>query len=198
MGLPGIAGVDEAGRGPLAGSVVAAAVIFYPGKPIVGVMDSKQLSEKKREYWFEVIMQEALSVGIGEASPLEIDQINILQATFLAMRRAVDALNAPPAQVWIDGNQIPPALAQQYTCKAIVQGDKLVAEISAASIVAKVTRDRQMHALAKQYPRYQFDKHKGYPTTQHIAILQKYGALPMIHRCSFSPVKQVLDFAIQD
>jgi ribonuclease HII len=190
--LSRIAGVDEAGRGPLAGSVVAAAVIFHPKKPITGVMDSKQLSEKKREYWFDIIMQEALAVSVGEASVAEIDQFNILQATFLAMQRAVEALSLSPTDVWIDGNQIPKGLSKQYSCKAIIQGDKLVAEISAASIVAKVTRDRQMHALATQYPEYQFDKHKGYPTALHMKILEAHGVLP-VHRRSFAPVRRLVE-----
>jgi ribonuclease HII len=171
---------------------VAAAVIFYPKNPIIGVTDSKQLSEKKREYWFEIIMQEALSVGIGEASVAEIDQLNILQATLLAMQRAVETLNIAPTDIWIDGNQIPKGLKKQYSCKAIVQGDKLVAEISAASIIAKVTRDRLMCALAAQYPEYQFDRHKGYPTALHIKMLQEHGALP-VHRHSFAPVKKMLE-----
>jgi ribonuclease HII len=170
---------------------VAAAVIFHPKKPIVGVMDSKQLNESKREYWFARIMEEALAVGIGEATVAEIDQINILQASFLAMQRAVAALKVAPDKLCIDGNQIPPALRQQYSCTAIVQGDKLVAEISAASIVAKVTRDRQMKALAAEYPLYHFDKHKGYPTEQHLQLLHQYGVLP-IHRRSFSPVKTLV------
>lgn len=187
-----VAGVDEAGRGPLAGPVVAAAVIFRPDRPIIGVMDSKQLTEKKREYWFDVIMEEALSVGIGEASVAEIDQINILQATFLAMCRAVQSLDMEPIQIVIDGNQIPPKLGTRYACEAIVQGDKLIAEISAASIIAKVTRDRQMCALAARYPKYRFDEHKGYPTPFHMDMLQKYGVLP-VHRRSFAPVKKVLE-----
>jgi ribonuclease HII len=189
-----IAGVDEAGRGPLAGSVVAAAVIFDPKRPIAGLMDSKQLSEKKRQYWFSVIMEQALAVGIGEASVAEIDQINILQASLLAMQRAVEALKVAPSQVLIDGNQLPLALMKKYTCKAIVQGDKLIAEISAASIVAKVTRDEQMYALSTKYPHYQFEKHKGYPTQSHIEALEKHGILP-VHRRSFSPVKRLLNFS---
>ncbi|MEY3182671.1 MAG: ribonuclease [Pseudomonadota bacterium] len=189
-----LAGVDEAGRGPLVGSVVAAAVIFHPKNPIQGVLDSKQLTEKKRDYWFSIIMQEALAVGVGEATPEEIDRINILQATFLAMQRAVQALSVNPTLVWVDGNQVPPELAKQYTTVAIVQGDKTVPEISAASIIAKVTRDRQMYALAEQYPEYHFDKHKGYPTALHLQSLQKHGVLAL-HRRSFAPVRKILESA---
>ena len=184
-----IAGVDEAGRGPLAGPVVAAAVIFKPRSKITGLTDSKQLTHEKREFWYLQIMKRALAVGVGEATVAEIDAINILQATFLAMHRAVEALTTKPTHVWIDGNQTPPVFIGQYQTEAIVQGDEFVAEISAASIIAKVTRDRIMTSLALEYPQYGFAQHKGYTTQLHLTKLRQHGPSP-IHRRHFMPVQQ--------
>ncbi|MEG2237750.1 MAG: ribonuclease HII, partial [Akkermansia sp.] len=157
-----IAGVDEAGRGPLVGSVVAAAVILDPDNPIQGLNDSKKLSEKKRESLFVEIQEKALAWAIAEASHAEIDEMNILQASLLAMRRAVEGLNISPEHVLVDGNKIPQGLAM--SCDAVIGGDSIHAEISAASILAKVTRDREMVILDQQYPQFGFAKHKGYPT----------------------------------
>ncbi len=184
-----IAGVDEAGRGPLAGDVVAAAVILDPSKPIAGLNDSKQLSEKKRDQLFPIIQAQALCFAIGRASPAEIDSLNILQASLLAMRRAVEALGLTPDKVLVDGNWLP---QWPYAAEAIVQGDKLVAEISAASILAKVTRDADLLALDAQYPGYGFAQHKGYPTAAHLAALQQLGPCP-VHRLTFGPVKRLLN-----
>lgn len=184
-----IAGVDEAGRGPLVGAVVAAAVILNPQKPIDGLMDSKKLSEKKREYLFELIQERALAFGIAEASPREIDKINILQASLLAMQRAVDQLIILPEKVLVDGNKCPEL---DFPVEAIIKGDQTVAAISAASILAKVTRDRQMFLLDQQFPQYGFAKHKGYPTKAHFAALAKYGVTPQYRR-SFAPVKKQLE-----
>lgn len=183
-----LAGSDEAGRGPLAGSVVAAAVILDPDKPIEGLNDSKKLSEKKREALFDEIIDKAASYCIASASVQEIDSINILQASMLAMKRSIEGLDIPPTHVQVDGNRCPDI---SYPCEAIVQGDGKVAEISAASILAKVTRDRQMLEMDKQYPQYGFAKHKGYPTKLHRERLEKLGATPQ-HRRSFAPVKKVL------
>lgn len=176
-----ICGIDEAGRGPLAGPVVAAAVILPKGYVIDGVNDSKKLSEKKREQIFDVIKQEALAYSVGMASCEEIDDINILQATFLAMRRAVDGLNIKPDIALIDGNKAP---GLDICERTIVKGDAKSANIAAASIIAKVTRDRYMLDLAEQYPQYQFEKHKGYGTKLHYQMLEEYGISP-IHRKSF-------------
>ena len=176
-----IAGVDEAGRGPLAGPVVAAAVILDPNQPIAGLMDSKQLSEKKREILFDEIIAKAFSYGIGWASAEEIDQVNILQATFLAMRRATQQLKVIPTLVLVDGNQDP---RLECPTQTIVRGDSLVPAISAASILAKVTRDRWMQQLEQQYPGYGFAQHKGYPTPAHKAAIQRLG-LTIFHRKSF-------------
>ena len=176
------AGVDEAGRGPLVGSVVAAAVILDPNNPIEGLNDSKKLSEKKREKLFVEIQEKALAWAIAEASHTEIDEINILQASLLAMRRAVEALNISPDHVLVDGNKVPQGLAM--SCDAIVGGDALHAEISAASILAKVTRDRDMVELDVQYPQFGFAKHKGYPTKDHREAIKKYGPCKY-HRMSF-------------
>lgn len=184
-----VAGVDEAGRGPLVGSVVAAAVILDPNNPIEGLNDSKKLTEKKREKLFLEIQEKALAWSIAEASHAEIDEINILQATFLAMRRAVDTLNIQPEKVIVDGNQIPKGI--EISCEAIVGGDASHAEISAASILAKVTRDRQMHELDQQYPNYGFAKHKGYPTKAHFEAIAAYGVIDQ-HRRSYAPVKKAL------
>lgn len=186
-----IAGVDEVGRGPLVGDVVTAAVILDPNKPIQGLTDSKKLSEKKLALLFEQINDNALSVSIGRASPVEIDDLNILHATMLAMQRAVEGLNIPPDFVFIDGNRCPSLTMQS---EAIVKGDLRVAEISAASIIAKVTRDREMVELDKRYPQYGFAKHKGYPTKAHFAALEAYGVIAE-YRQSFKPVKAALALA---
>lgn len=184
-----IAGVDEAGRGPLVGNVVAAAVILDPANPIDGLADSKKLTEKKREQLFEVIYQRALAVSVAEATPAEIDAINILHASMLAMRRAVLSLALVPDKVLIDGNRCPelPMLSE-----AIIKGDQKEACISAASIIAKVTRDRQMYTLHEQYPQYGFAGHKGYPTKTHVTALMQHGATPF-HRKSFGPVMAFLN-----
>ncbi|MBP6274568.1 MAG: ribonuclease HII [Acinetobacter sp.] len=184
-----IAGVDEAGRGPLVGSVVAAAVILDPDNPIVGLNDSKKLTEKKREKLFIEIQEKALAWSIAEATHAEIDELNILQATFLAMRRAVESLNVQPEKVIVDGNQIPKGIS--IACEAIVGGDASHAEISAASILAKVTRDRQMQALDLIYPDFGFAKHKGYPTKAHFEAIAAHGVIQE-HRRSYAPVKKAL------
>lgn len=170
-----VGGVDEVGRGPLIGPVCAAAVILKPGDDIEGVNDSKKLSEKKREALFAVIMERALAVGVGYASAREIDEINILQATFLAMERAVQALAVQPDGLLIDGNRVPPGL--KIPCEAIVGGDAKSPSIAAASIIAKVSRDRLMIALDRQYPQYGFAAHKGYPTAAHYRALDEYGEI---------------------
>ena len=182
------AGVDEVGRGPLIGNVVTAAVILDPNNPIVGLNDSKKLSEKKRELLYEQIQQKALSVSVGAATPIEIDEINILHATMLAMQRAVAGLSIKPTSVLVDGNRCPDFGMQSH---AIIKGDGLIDAISAASIVAKVVRDREMDVLAAQYPEYGFEKHKGYPTKAHFEALAKYGALAE-HRKSFRPVREAM------
>ncbi|WP_041523122.1 ribonuclease HII [Gilvimarinus agarilyticus] len=183
------AGVDEVGRGPLAGDVVAAAVILDPTSPIEGLNDSKKLTEKHRLFLFDRIKEQALSYCIARASVAEIDSINILQASLLAMRRAVDGLSVSPEHVWVDGNKIP---QWRYSAEAVVKGDSRVAAISAASILAKVTRDAEMVAFDKIYPGYGFAGHKGYPTKVHMAALAKLGVSD-IHRRSFAPVKQQLE-----
>lgn len=180
-----LAGVDEAGRGPLAGDVVAAAVILDPDKPIEGLNDSKKLTEKRREILFEEITLRARSWCIARASVAEIDQLNILQASLLAMKRAVDGLSVVPEHVLVDGNKLP---RWSYPAEAVVKGDSRVAAISAASILAKVTRDREMCQLDKQYPGYGFAGHKGYPTRTHLAALEQLGITP-VHRTSYGPVK---------
>lgn len=184
-----VAGVDEAGRGPLVGSVVAAAVILDPNNPIEGLNDSKKLSEKKREMLFVEIQEKAVAWAIAEASHAEIDQLNILQASLLAMRRAVEALHIQPQHVLVDGNKIPQGLSM--SCEAIVGGDALHAEISAASILAKVTRDRQMVVLDQQHPQFGFAQHKGYPTKIHFAAIAEHGVIDQ-HRRSYAPIKQAL------
>lgn len=184
-----IAGVDEAGRGPLAGSVVAAAVILNPGNPISGLTDSKKLSEKKRALLEIEIRQKALSWSIAESSQQEIDEINILHASMLAMKRAVLALDVKPGRVIVDGNREPDLSG--YEVEAIIKGDLTEPSISAASILAKQHRDRQMLEMDAVYPEYQFAKHKGYPTKLHRELLIEHGASP-IHRRSFRPVKEVL------
>ncbi|MCE9685092.1 ribonuclease HII [Shewanella sp. AS16] len=183
-----VAGVDEVGRGPLVGDVVTAAVILDPDRPIAGLNDSKKLSEKRRELLFAEICDKALCFAVGRASPAEIDSLNILHATMLAMQRAVAALSLTPASVLIDGNRSPDFGLPSH---AIVKGDGLVAAISAASIIAKVTRDREMAVLDQAYPQYGFAKHKGYPTQAHFEALAKYGVLAE-HRKSFAPVRDLL------
>lgn len=180
-------GVDEAGRGPLAGSVVAAAVILDPAHPIAGLADSKKLSAARREKLAHEIRTHALAWAIGEASAAEIDEINILQATFLAMRRAVAGLSVTPAYALIDGNRIPPGLLCR--AEAIVKGDAKEPAISAASILAKTYRDAQLLELDQQYPQYGFARHMGYPTAAHLQALSQYGPSP-VHRRSFAPVAQ--------
>ena len=183
-----IAGVDEVGRGPLVGDVVTAAVILDPAKPISGLNDSKKISEKKRNILYQEIVEKALCWSVGRASPAEIDELNILHATMLAMTRAVKGLAIQPEHVKVDGNRCP---QWQYSSEAIVKGDGLVAEISAASIVAKVTRDREMEELHLAYPDYGFDQHKGYPTKLHLERLAQLGPLDA-HRMSFKPVQKAL------
>ncbi|KKC98516.1 ribonuclease HII [Photobacterium halotolerans] len=181
-----IAGVDEVGRGPLVGAVVTAAVILDPARPIVGLADSKKLSEKKRLALFDEIQEKALSWSLGRCEPEEIDALNILQATMVAMQRAVAGLTVQPDYVLIDGNRVP---SLPVPAQAVVKGDMRVAEISAASILAKVTRDREMEALDALYPAYGFAQHKGYPTKAHFAALEKHGAIDQ-HRKSFKPVRE--------
>ena len=183
-----VAGVDEAGRGPLAGPVVAAAVILDDMKPIAGLNDSKKLTANRREVLYDEIRAKALCFCIAQASVQEIDEINILQATLLAMRRAVMGLRLKPVLVLVDGNQLPQIDVQ---AEAIIKGDSLVQAISAASILAKVTRDRWCERLDAQYPQYGFAGHKGYGTAAHLAALRTHGATAE-HRRSFSPVAQVL------
>ena len=190
-----ICGVDEAGRGPLVGAVVAGAVVLDPLNPISGLKDSKRLTPARREALYAEIVLKAKAWGVGEASPLEIDQINILQATMLAMQRAVDdlctRLGRWPDKALIDGNRCP---SLPIPAEAIVKGDSKEPAISAASIVAKVTRDRQMVDLHARYPEYGFLQHMGYPTPVHLAALRQWGACPE-HRRSFSPVRVLLDQA---
>lgn len=183
------AGVDEVGRGPLAWDVVTAAVILDPEQPIDGLNDSKKLTEKRRESLFEEIQAKAKSWCIARATVIEIDQINILQASLLAMKRAVEGLHIQPEHVLVDGNKIP---QWHYAAEAVVKGDSRVKAISAASILAKVTRDREMQMLDKQYPGYGFADHKGYPTKVHMDALEKLGACA-IHRTSYAPVKARLE-----
>ena len=184
-----VAGVDEVGRGPLVGDVVTAAVILDPNNPIDGLNDSKKLSEKKRNSLFDEICQKALSYSIGRASPSEIDEFNILQATLLAMQRAVAGLTTKPSKILVDGNRTPEF---GIDADAVIKGDGLIAAISAASIIAKVTRDREMEMLDKQFPQYGFAKHKGYPTKAHFEAIEQYGVLTE-HRRSFRPVREALE-----
>lgn len=183
-----ICGVDEAGRGPLAGPVYAAAVILPKGHIVEGVNDSKKLSKKKRELLFDKIIDECVCYSIGTASEKEIDEINILQATYLAMKKAVDGLEIVPQLALIDGNRIPPLTSTD--ARAIVKGDAKSASIACASILAKVSRDRYMLEMAKKYPEYQFEKHKGYGTKLHYEMIDKYGICE-IHRKTF--LKKVLN-----
>lgn len=179
-----VCGIDEAGRGPLAGPVVAAAVILDPNNPIAGLNDSKKLSEKRRNLLAVEIRAKALAWCVAEASPEEIDQINILQATFLAMQRAVAGLSLRPSRAVVDGNRCPKL---EIPVEAVVQGDGKIAAIAAASILAKTVRDAGMVELHQQYPQYGFDRHMGYPTAAHFAALQAHGPCPA-HRRSFAPV----------
>lgn len=183
-----LAGVDEAGRGPLAGPVMAAAVILDELQPIVGLTDSKKLTAKRREALFDEIRAKALCFCVAQASVEEIDRLNILQATMLAMQRAVEGLRLKPSLVQVDGNRLPRLTVQ---AEAIVKGDLLVPAISAASILAKVTRDRWCETFAQSYPDYGFGAHKGYGTALHLQALARYGATPE-HRRSFAPVAQVV------
>lgn len=183
------AGCDEVGRGPLAGDVVAAAVILDPAKPIAGLDDSKKLTEKKRELLFGEIQVNAKSWCIARASVAEIDSLNILQASLLAMTRAVQGLHIEPEHVLVDGNKLP---KWKYAAEAVVKGDSRVAAISAASILAKVTRDREMIVLDKLYPGYGFADHKGYPTKVHMDALERLGVTP-IHRVSYAPVRAKIE-----
>lgn len=183
-----VCGVDEAGRGPLVGSVYAAAVVLGPNHGIVGLADSKKLSEARREQLAVLIRQHALAWNIASASAAEIDQLNILHATMLAMRRAVEGLTTVPDEVLVDGNRVP---TLTLPARAIVKGDATVAEISAASILAKTARDESMRQLHHQHPLYGFDRHKGYPTSAHLQALEQFGPLAE-HRRSFGPVKQAL------
>lgn len=184
-----VAGVDEAGRGPLAGPVVAAAVILDERRPIAGLADSKKLTALQRDRLFDEIRAKALCCSVAQASVAEIDALNILQATLLAMRRAVDGLRLKPAKVLVDGNRLPHL---DVLAEAIVKGDDKVACISAASILAKVTRDRMLVTLDALHPEYGFAAHKGYGTAAHLLALQQFGALPE-HRRSFAPVAKALE-----
>jgi ribonuclease HII len=180
-----IAGVDEVGRGPLAGPVMACAIILHPDRQVLGLADSKVLSEKKRENLFTIIQKNCLAWAVGRASVEEIDKINILQATLLAMQRAIAALSVKPDHIQIDGNICPPT---SYSMEAIVGGDGIIPVISAASILAKVIRDREMVEYDKIYPEYGFAQHKGYGTKQHLLAIRQFG-ITAIHRKSFAPVK---------
>ncbi len=183
-----VCGVDEAGRGPLAGPVYAAAVILDPSWRIDGLADSKTLSASRREHLAEQIRQHALAWGIASASAAEIDAINILQASLLAMRRAVEQLSVAPEEVLVDGNRCPRIA---YPVRAIVKGDSIIPAISAASILAKTARDAEMQRLHQRYPQYGLDRHKGYPTRAHLAALERYGVIE-IHRRSYAPVRRLL------
>ena len=193
MSLIWVCGVDEAGRGPLVGSVVAGAVVLDPNRPIDGLKDSKKLTAARREFLYEHIIERSKAWGVGEASPTEIDSINILQATMLAMRRAIEdlaeRLGGWPDKALIDGNRCPEL---PIAAEAIIKGDAKEPAISAASILAKVTRDRQMMLLHERHPEYGFSQHMGYPTAAHFAALKQYGAC-VEHRRSFSPVRKVLE-----
>ncbi|EHW0640550.1 TPA: ribonuclease HII [Vibrio parahaemolyticus] len=183
-----IAGVDEVGRGPLVGDVVTAAVILDPNNPIEGLNDSKKLSEKKRLALLPEIKEKALAWAVGRCSPEEIDELNILQATMVAMQRAIAGLKVQPDLALIDGNRCPEL---PMDSQAVVKGDLRVAEISAASIIAKVVRDQEMEELDKQYPQFGFAKHKGYPTKAHFEAIEQHGVISE-HRKSFKPVKEAL------
>ena len=185
---PGIAGVDEVGRGPLAGDVVAAAVILDPARPVVGLRDSKKLTEARREALAGEIRDKALAWSVARASVAEIDELNILQASLLAMHRAVEALDPQPSYVLVDGNRLP---VWGYASEPVVKGDDRVPAIAAASILAKVQRDGELVELEDRYPGYGFARHKGYPTAEHLEALQTLGVTP-VHRRSFGPVAKLL------
>jgi ribonuclease HII len=186
-----ICGVDEAGRGPLAGPVLAAAVILDPAKPIAGLRDSKKLSPIRRDELALIIQRDALAWSIAQCSAAEIDALNILQATMLAMRRAIEGLSVAPTLALIDGNRCPVAAIRT---EAIVKGDDKVIEISAASILAKTARDALLLEMHERYPQYAFDQHKGYPTALHLARLREHGVTPE-HRRSYAPVRELLNEA---
>jgi len=186
---PGLAGVDEVGRGPLAGDVVAAAVILDPARPIAGLRDSKKLSAPRREQLAVLIRERALAWSVARASVAEIDRLNILQASLLAMHRAVEALEPQPVYVLVDGNRLP---RWDYPSEPVVGGDDRVPAIAAASILAKVQRDRELVALEQRYPGYGFAAHKGYPTAAHLEALRTLGVTP-VHRRTFGPVRALLD-----
>lgn len=183
-----VCGVDEAGRGPLAGPVFAAAVILDPSKPIAGLRDSKKLSASRRDQLAMLIQRDALAWSIAQCSAAEIDELNILQATMLAMRRAIEGLSVVPTLALIDGNRCPVTTVRT---EAIIKGDDKVVEISAASILAKTARDTLLREMHTRYPQYGFDQHKGYPTALHLARLREYGITPE-HRRSFAPVRELL------
>ena len=183
-----VCGVDEAGRGPIAGPVVAAAVILDPSEPIAGLMDSKKLTEKKRRILADIIREKALAWSVAESSIAEIDAVNILQASLLAMKRSVESLGIAPSLVLVDGNKSPDL---RVATQAIVRGDSKVDAIAAASILAKTARDEIMQRIHVDYPEYGFDRHKGYPTALHLQRLRELGVLP-IHRKSFAPVRLLL------
>jgi ribonuclease HII len=189
-----VAGVDEAGRGPLAGPVIAAAVMLDPENPVYGLKDSKQLTHSRREALYLEITRKALAWAVGRAGVEEIDRLNILQASLLAMQRAVVMLNPAPHFVLVDGNQCP-----RLDCPvaAVVRGDSMVAAISAASIIAKVTRDREMVEMDLRYPGYGLARHKGYPSREHLLALQRLGVTPL-HRRSYAPVRRVLETNEED
>ncbi len=186
---PDLAGVDEVGRGPLAGDVVAAAVILDPARPIEGLRDSKKLSEKRRETLAVEIRERALAWCVARATVAEIDELNILQASLLAMHRAVKGLAVQPGFVLVDGNRLP---RWEYRAQPVVKGDDRVPAIAAASILAKVQRDAELVALESRYPGYGFASHKGYPTAAHLSALRELGVTPA-HRRSFAPVRELLD-----
>jgi ribonuclease HII len=190
-GPAGLCGVDEAGRGPLAGPVVAAAVMLDPARPIDGLRDSKKLVPAARERIADAIREHAVAWCVAEASVAEIDELNILRATLLAMQRAVAGLATAPDEVWVDGNQCPD---WAWRSRTVVRGDDTVAAIAAASILAKTARDTLMRRLHEDYPAYGFDRHMGYGTAAHLAALRVHGACPQ-HRRSFAPVKLLLDQA---
>ncbi len=185
---PLLAGVDEVGRGPLAGDVVTAAVILDPAKPIDGLADSKKITPRRRELLFEEILQKALGWSVARCTVEEIDRLNILHATMLAMKRAVEGLVIQPEYVAVDGNRLP---VWSYPSQSVVKGDSKIPSISAASILAKVTRDNEMCMLEQQYPGFGFARHKGYGTREHIEAIGRLGPCP-IHRRSFEPVKSML------
>jgi ribonuclease HII len=184
-----ICGVDEAGRGPIAGPVFAAAVLLDPATPVPGLKDSKLLAPRRREALAERIRRDARAWAVASASVEEIDRLNILQATLLAMQRAVQALAVAPDEAWIDGDRCP---ALGCRTRAVVSGDRSVPQISAASILAKTARDAEMLRLHAQFPAYALDRHKGYPTPEHLALLARHGA-SAVHRRSFAPVRRLLD-----